>query len=114
MVFASCPSIKDRPQTKRMTVLKLKGFIQGLKIANIDTGKLQTVKKCSHNRSKGLLGSKAIMNFLPLRTTGKLGKNDKIIANGLRLSKKHRLDSLPIMGYFITQLGTNGDKQSAP
>ena len=114
MVFASCPSFKDRPQTKRMTILKLKDFIRGLKIANIESGKLQTVRKCSCKRSKGLLGLRAITNLLPLRTTGKLGKNDKIIANGLGLSKKHGLDSLPIMGYFITQLGTNGDKQSAP
>ena len=78
-----------------------------MKIANNDTGKLQTMKKCLHNGSKGLLGSRAVTNFLPLRTTGKLGKNDKIIANGLGLSKKYGLDSLPIMGYFITQLGTN-------
>ena len=102
------------PQTKRTTILKLKGFIRGLKIPNIDTSKLQTVRKCLHKKSKGLLGSRAVTNFLPLRTTGMLGKNDKIIANGLGLSKKHGLDSLPIMGYFITQLGTNGDKQSAP
>ena len=73
------------PQTKRTTILKLKGFIRGLKIPNIDTGKLQTVRKCLHNRSKGLLGSRAVTNFLPLRTTGKKGKNDKIITNGLGL-----------------------------
>ena len=76
-----------------------------MKIANIDIGKLQTVKKCSHNRSKGLLGSRAVTNFLPLRTTVKLGKNDKIIANGLGLSKKHGLDSLPIMGVFYYSAG---------
>ena len=102
------------PQTKRTTILKLKGFIRGLKIPNIDTGKLQTMRKCLHNRSKGLLGSRAVTNFLPLRTTGMSGKNDKIIANGLGLSKKHGLDSLPIMRYFITHLGTNRDKQLAP
>ena len=54
------------PQTKRTTILKLKGFIRGLKIPNIDTGKLQTVRKCLHNRSKGLLGSRAVTNLLPL------------------------------------------------